>query len=160
MRQTRRHSQLSRGASEEWQRRWDLTEDDRWTHRVLPYIKEWISRRHGFATFHLTQVLTGHGCFRSYLHRIGVYHSAQCPVCPGIDEDVEHALLAYPRFENQREQFRASWEGPLTPEGNGRCMLALQERCDAVVSLATSIVERLNSIQRAEEKRGVDNTDG
>ena len=29
--QSRRHSQLSRGASEEWQRRWDLTEDGRWT---------------------------------------------------------------------------------------------------------------------------------
>ena len=80
--QSRRHSQLSRGAREEWQRRWDLTEDGRWTDRVLPDIEEWISRKHGFVTFHLTQVLTGHGCFRSYLHRIGVYHSAQCPVCP------------------------------------------------------------------------------
>ena len=89
-----------------------------------------------------------------------MYHSAQCQVCPGIDEDVEHALLACPRFENEREQFRASWEGPLTPEGIGRCMLASQEGWDAVVTLATSIVERLNSIRRAEEKRGVDSTDG
>ena len=125
--QSRHHSQLSRGASEEWQRRWDLTEDGRWIHRALPDIEEWLSRRHGFVTFHLMQVLTGHGCFRSYLHRIRAYHSAQCPVCPGIDEDVEHALLACPRFENEREQFRGSWEGPLMPEGIGRCMLASQE---------------------------------
>ena len=38
--QSRRHSQLSRGASEEWQRRWDLTEDGLWTHRVLPDIDD------------------------------------------------------------------------------------------------------------------------
>ena len=91
---------------------------------------------------------------------VSVCISAQCPVCPGIDEDVEHALLACPRFKNEREQFRASWEGPLTPEVIGRRMLASQEGWDAVVILATSIVERLNSIRRAEEKRVVDSTDG
>ena len=42
------------------------------------------------------------------------------------------------------------------PEG----MLASQERWDAVVTLATFIVERLNSIRRPEEIRGVDSTDG
>ena len=34
--------------------------------------------------------LTEHSCFRSYLKRIGVYQSAECPTCPEIDEDVEH----------------------------------------------------------------------
>ena len=89
--QGRCHGQLSSRASKEWQRRWDLAEESRWTHRVIPDVEKWIGRRHGFVTYHLTQVLTGHGCFRSYLHRIRMYHSAQCPVCPGINEDVEHA---------------------------------------------------------------------
>ena len=106
-------------------------------------------------------MLTGHGCFRSYLHRIRVYHSARCPVYPRIDEDVEHALLACPRFRNEREQLQASWEGPLTPEGNGQCLLTSQKGWDAVTTLATSIVEKLNSIRRAEERGGsVDGTDG
>ena len=72
-----------------------------------------------------------------------------------IARSARYALLACPRFENKREPFRASWEGPLTPEGIKRCMLASQEGWDAVVTLTTSIVESLNSFRRAEEKRGV-----
>ena len=43
--------------------------------------------------FHLTQILTGHGCFRSYLKRIRVYESAECTTYPETDEDVGHALF-------------------------------------------------------------------
>ena len=78
-------------------------------------------------TFHFTQVLTGHGCFRSYLKKIGVYESAECPICPETEEwDVGHVLLVCPRFWKGRERFRALWEGPLTPEGIGRCLLSSQ----------------------------------
>ncbi|OXU28674.1 hypothetical protein TSAR_015410 [Trichomalopsis sarcophagae] len=54
----------------QWQQRWDSASEGRWTHRIIPDISRWSSRKHGFTTFHLTQVLTGHGCFRSYLYRI------------------------------------------------------------------------------------------
>ena len=58
-------------------------------------------------TFHLTQVLTGHGCFRCYLKRIGVYESVECPTCPETDESVGHALFICPRFWEERERFSA-----------------------------------------------------
>ena len=122
-------------------------------------MADWISRKHGFVTFYLTQALTGHGCFRSYLHRIRVYQSAECPECPGVDEDVEHALFHCPRFREERERFQATWEGPLTPEGMGRCLLWSQTGWDAVVALATSIIERLNSIRKSEERRGASTND-
>ena len=77
-------------------------------------------------TFHLTQILTGHGCFRSYLKRIGVYESAECATCPEIDEDVGRVLFVCPRFREERKRFRALSEDPLTPEGIGRCLLYLQ----------------------------------
>ena len=105
-------------------------------------------------TFRLTQVLTGLGCFRSYLKRIGVYGSAECPTCPETDEDVGHSLFACPRFREERERFRALWEGPLTPEGIGRCLLSSQRGWDAVIGHATEVVDRLNFIRREEERRG------
>ena len=61
-------------------------------------------------------------------------------------------MLACPRFRNEREQLQVSWEGPLTPEGIGSCLLTSQKGWDVVTTLATSIVERLNSIRRAEER--------
>ena len=106
-------------------------------------------------TFHLTLVLTGHDCFRSYLKRIGVYGSAEYPTCPETDEeDVGHVLFVCPRFLEERERFSALWEGPLTPEGIGRCLLCTQRGWDAVIGLATEVVDRLNSIRREEERRG------
>ena len=50
----------------------------------------------------------------------------------------------------KRERFRALWEGPLTPEGIGRCLLSSQRGWGAVVGLATEVVDRLNSIRRDE----------
>ena len=111
-------------------------------------MTEW---RYGLVTFHLTQVLTGHGCFRSYLRRIGVYQSAECPTCPESNEDMEHALFVCSRFREERE-FRALWEGPLTPEGIGRCLVSSQGGWGAVIDLASEVVDRLNYIRREEER--------
>lgn len=38
---------------------------------ILPNLENWMNRGWGGVNFHVTQFLTGHGCFGSYLHRIG-----------------------------------------------------------------------------------------
>ena len=87
----------------EWQRRWDTAGKGRWTHCIISYVEKWTERRDGLVTFHVTQVLTGHGYFRSYLKRIGVYQSAECRTCPESDEDSEHALFVCPCFREERK---------------------------------------------------------
>ncbi|OXU20852.1 hypothetical protein TSAR_007078 [Trichomalopsis sarcophagae] len=98
------------------------------------------------------------GSFDTFSHnngyRIKVYRSAECPICPGIDEDVEHVLFHCPRFLEERQQFQKYWSGPLTLEGLGACLLESQSGWDAVVTLAINIIERLNLIRREEETRG------
>ena len=63
-------------------------------------------------------------------------------------------LSELPEEKGIAERFRALWEGPLTPEGIGRCLLSSQRGWDAVIGLATEVVDRLNSIRREEERRG------
>ncbi|CAB0041323.1 unnamed protein product [Trichogramma brassicae] len=41
------------------------TTKGQWTHRLIPSHRRWIERRHGEVKYHLTQLLSGHGCFRS-----------------------------------------------------------------------------------------------
>lgn len=58
-------------------------------------------------SFHLTQIVTGHGCFGAYLHRIGKAKTPAYFVC-GADEDtpehtVEECRWAEPRRELMRE---------------------------------------------------------
>ena len=91
-----------------------LAHEGRWIHRIIPDIEEWTSRRHEIVTFYLTQVLTRHGSFGSYLKRVGVY-----------EYDAWHALsqrgrrariISRTRFKEERERYRASRDWPLSPE--------------------------------------------
>ncbi|KAG7199853.1 hypothetical protein KM043_000093 [Ampulex compressa] len=150
----RRCARWTEATMTEWQQRWDRASEGRWTHHIIPDIRKWTGRNHGLVTFQLTQVLTGHCNFRSYLHRIKVMSSPECPACPGADEDVGHGLFQCPRFVKERSRFQALWKGPQTPEGIGTCLLSTRERWDGVVTLATSIIDRLGLIRREIERGG------
>ncbi|XP_063823823.1 uncharacterized protein LOC135073588 [Ostrinia nubilalis] len=56
---------------------------------IGPVLDQWLERSHGFLTFRLAQVLTGHGCFGSYLHRIGREESPLCHKCGAADDTVQ-----------------------------------------------------------------------
>lgn len=88
---------------DEWQRCWDDTTKGRWTHRLIPNLARWVQRGHGEVNFYLTQVLSGHGCFRQYLNRFGHANSPDCPDCVGTIETPEHVIFGCPRFRVERE---------------------------------------------------------
>lgn len=44
-------------------------------------FEEWMSRGHSDMNYHMTQLLTGHGCFNAYLQRIKKIESAMCTYC-------------------------------------------------------------------------------
>ncbi|VVC41630.1 Hypothetical protein CINCED_3A004525 [Cinara cedri] len=44
--------------------RWNRMTKAAWTRRVLPDLRRWVLRRPKDLTFHVTQALTGHECFR------------------------------------------------------------------------------------------------
>ncbi|XP_065091473.1 uncharacterized protein LOC135712450 [Ochlerotatus camptorhynchus] len=87
-----------------WQQEWNTTENGRWTHRLIPILSTWVNRKHGEVNFHLTQFLSGHGCFRKYLHRFGHAASPLCPECGNVDETPEHVVFDCPRFEAVRTE--------------------------------------------------------
>ncbi|XP_077279450.1 uncharacterized protein LOC143906941 [Temnothorax americanus] len=52
---------------------------------VQPVLAEWVEgRKYRYLAFHAVQVLTGHGCFSAYLHRIGKERTTCCYYCPGV----------------------------------------------------------------------------
>jgi hypothetical protein len=85
-----------------WQREWDSSTNGRWTYRLIPVLSVWLNRKHGEVNFQLTQFLSGHGCFRQYLHRFGHATSPMCPECLKIVETPEHVIFECPRFEEVR----------------------------------------------------------
>ncbi|XP_070138648.1 uncharacterized protein [Drosophila bipectinata] len=99
-----------------WQRRWEVSSKGRWTFRLAPDVGEWTGKKHGQVYFYLTQALSGHGCFRSYLKRFGHESEDCCPSCgSGVTEDPLLVLFDSRRFEEDRLTLEEIFEEAFTP---------------------------------------------
>jgi len=83
---------------------------DRWKHHIvrrdaagvrtkdaiLPSMDAWIAW--GGIYFHMTQLLSGHGCFDNYLYRIGKQRDTGCGHCSAAVDDAEHTFMWCPAW--------------------------------------------------------------
>lgn len=136
-----------------WQRAWSTSTKGRWTHRLIPVISGWVDRRHGEVSFHLTQILSGHGCFRQYLHRFGHAVSPVCPVCMDAEETAEHVLFVCPRFAGPRSAMMAVSGLDTIPENLVQRMCSDTVIWSAVSTAASQIVLELQDRWRVEQRR-------
>ncbi|XP_036322132.1 uncharacterized protein K02A2.6-like [Rhagoletis pomonella] len=133
------------------QKKWDESSNGRWTQRLIPNIEKWFSRPYGEANFHLTQMLTGHGCFRSFLKRFKHEELDHCEACgDGIIEDVEHVLFHCPRFDLDKNHIRSVFGEHLTPENMVVHMIESVGKWEAVNNAVTHI---LTQLRRDEPRR-------
>lgn len=70
---------------------------------IHPNLEEWVSRRWGHLTYRLTQIFTGHGCFGSFLCRIGRETTPICHHCAAPDDTAQHTLAECHAWDRERE---------------------------------------------------------
>ncbi|XP_077295464.1 uncharacterized protein LOC143917757 [Arctopsyche grandis] len=92
----------------QWQQRWESATGGRWTQKLVGDLKQWCGRTHGDLSYHLTQLLAGHGCFGTYLHKIGKEATPICHQCEAADDDAEHTLLHCPAWDAPRQALKAA----------------------------------------------------
>ncbi|KAL4082383.1 hypothetical protein QTP88_030003 [Uroleucon formosanum] len=83
---------------EAWQQRWEATSKAAWTRRCIPSVGRWLGRTvpEVPVTYHMSQALSGHGCFQAYLFKRARASSPACPHCPGQNDTAEHTLFECP----------------------------------------------------------------
>ncbi|KAH1028575.1 hypothetical protein HUJ05_001920 [Dendroctonus ponderosae] len=87
---------------QKWQERWDHnTQKGQWTRRLIPDLKKWVNCRHKKSCYHLTQAMTGHGCFKDYLWGIEKAGDNERWYC-GEQDTVEHTLFVCHGWESIR----------------------------------------------------------
>lgn len=80
---------------------------------ILPAFEKWMERPHGELSFHTTQFLTGHGCFATFLFRIGKLDTTTCQQCGERDDTMEHTLGECSTWRIERESLvRTLGTGP------------------------------------------------
>jgi len=100
----------------QWQELWDSTAKAAWTRRLLPDLEAWWHLGPRKISFHMAQVLTGHGCFQKYLWK---RHRAQhpgCNHCESGEDDVEHTVFGCPFWEEARLELTQSLGRSPRPE--------------------------------------------
>jgi len=147
------HRLIARRAREasicQWQTKWDASTKGRWTHRLIPDLAKWLNRKSGFVNFHLTQILSGHGCFRSYLCRFGHESDPYCLWCyPEVEETAEHILFNCRRFSAEREALESAVGASLTVHNIISCMIDSEECWSAVCAYAVKTTTTLRNLER------------
>ena len=84
-----------------WQEEWDATEKGRWTRALMPHVK--YEELDEPTTFWLSQGLSGHGVFASFLYKYKRRNSPLCR-CEAEEETPEHVLTQCPLYADGRPE--------------------------------------------------------
>jgi hypothetical protein len=80
---------------------------------IIPVLNNWYKRKHGRITFHMTQIIIGHGCFGSFLYKIKKVNSPICEHCKAEEDTAEHTLEGCVSWINERNELKNCIGGEL-----------------------------------------------
>lgn len=135
-----------------WQDKWDVGTTGRWTWRLIRNIEAWVTRPFGRVNFHITQMLTGHGCFPSYLHRFRRLENEVCLDCNWQIDDVEHTIFRCDRWCRLRRILEYKLGGDLEPENIVDHMLKSKKNWDAVNDYVREILSTKEEEERQRQR--------
>ncbi|XP_071575563.1 uncharacterized protein [Temnothorax nylanderi] len=109
----------------------------------------WLDRSVGFLSFRITQILTGHGCFGSYFHRIGKEETPICRYCNLVPDTAEHTLSECNFWRFERGELTAAIGQDLS------FAAVVSSICDSRVawSAFATFAERVMSKKEDDERR-------
>lgn len=138
-----------------WQQRWNEEDRGRWTAKLIPDIRPWIGRKFGEVNYYVTQMLSGHGYFRKYLHRMGKTASPYCLYEEGeVIDDAEHTVFECARWQSYRSVL-TSIVGTITAANIVGVMIASSENWTSVVNYVERILRRKKRDLEAAEQIGM-----
>lgn len=114
-----------------------------------PPLEKWLERRHGFLSYRMVQVLTGHGCFGSYLHRIGREATPSCHECGATMDSAYHTLSECVRWAQQRHDLMMVVGQNITLTG---VVSAILESLQSWIAFAT-FCEKVMTLKEAAERQ-------
>ncbi|XP_017773701.1 PREDICTED: uncharacterized protein LOC108560589 [Nicrophorus vespilloides] len=135
---------------------WQTSEKGAWTRRLIPEMKPWINRNHGEVTFHLTQALSGHGCFSKYLNFIAKKEDEKCWYCEDNDSP-EHTLFSCCRWAAKKHVTEANLGVVLTPQNFVSKLLKSSDKWNVI---ARHVLYTKEEDQRRMERENEENGSG
>ncbi|XP_030761523.1 uncharacterized protein LOC115886489 [Sitophilus oryzae] len=88
-----------------WCKRWSENRNGKgkWTRTLIKNLECWINREYGEMSYAMSQFLSGHGCFKYYLHKVKLSDSPKCLYGYSDADTVENTLLECNRWTAERK---------------------------------------------------------
>jgi hypothetical protein len=141
---------------EEWEDNWRAAEQGKWTKELIPDLKKWLTRKHGDVNRYITQALSGHGVFNTFLYKIGKAETDKCVYCDEVDTP-KHALFECVRFTDVREEYRNNTGTAITSQNLMERMLTNAEEWARCAEVLTTIMQTREKDER--DRQGQQNAD-
>lgn len=133
-----------------WEERWKVDTRGRWTVRLVGDLRKWINRQHGEVNYYVTQLLTGHGYFRKYLHRMGKTRNMTCQYGDADQDDALHTFFACERWTTYRQTLETE-VGAITPENIVGTMLYSNYNWNRVAEYVESVLRKKKQEESMED---------
>jgi endonuclease/exonuclease/phosphatase (EEP) superfamily protein YafD len=120
---------------------------------VRPVLQEWVERKHGAPTFHLAQLLTGHGCFGKYLCEVvGREPTSACHHCSGRAVDTaKHTREECPAWAEPRAALSTAVGRDLSLPALISRMARSEEAWAAVATFSVTVLTQKEAAERTRE---------
>lgn len=126
---------------------------------VGPVLEEWMDRPRGTKmSFHLIQVLSGHGCFREYLCKIGKESTKHCHHCEEEEDTAQHTLEHCPAWAEERRVLTNTIGEDFSLPTVVRQMVGSEDNWKAVSSFCSNVMRQKE--EAGERESGRDGGDG
>lgn len=139
-----------RWSLETWQERWNSEHRGRWTARLIPQLDVWLNRNHGEVNYYITQFLSGHGYFRSYLYKMGKLINPQCKHCEAEEDTVNHTFFECDVGAMERNAL-VDAIGVVTPDNIITIMLDCEDKWNIVAVFIEAVLRKKKRLKYLED---------
>ncbi|XP_066157699.1 uncharacterized protein [Euwallacea fornicatus] len=129
-----------------WQARWDAYEGHAKT--FVNDVARWYGRSHGSLNYYVTQALSGHGVFGTYLKKIGKSRSDACWFC-GARDTPAHTVFVCTHYDVYRDEAANLCRTRVTSENVADLLLRSEATWDAVVRMLGNIMQDKCAYERS-----------
>ncbi|XP_024883911.1 uncharacterized protein LOC112462400, partial [Temnothorax curvispinosus] len=123
---------------------------------IAPSFDDWLDRSAGFLTYRITQFLTGHGCFGTYLNRIGKEDSPICRYCDSEEDTPEHTLEVCHFWALERGELTAVIGQDLSLRNIIARICNSKERWNAFSVFVERVLQRKEEDERRRQQQALD----
>lgn len=120
---------------------------------IVPCIEKWYRRSHGTVTFYVTQIITGHGCFKEFLYKIKKTDSKICELCRTDQDNAQHVLETCNKWCEERLALTNKIGSSLNLQAVIKKMLENKENWTNFTKFCTTVIRKKEVIEREEERK-------